>query len=328
MASLNARVLLIVASLIAGLASTSLVSAAEPYPTRPVRLLFPFAPGGGLDFLARVVAGELGSRLGQPFIVDNQSGGGGTIGSYTLARSNPDGYTLILQASSSAAVAPAAMKSLPYDPIKAFAPVSLVGTLPLVLVVNKDLHVADVPALVQLLRSAPDKYSYGTAGPATISHLTTELFRLKTNTQIRHVPYRGMTPASQDVLAGNITMVIDAVGAQLGSINAGLVTPLAVTTRTRSSLIPNVPTMEESGVKDFNIQLWGAIYAPAATPDDIVQKLSAAIAEIVRDPKIATQLRKMGIEPVGSTPAELDSYWKSEIDLYRNIITAAGIKLE
>ncbi len=319
---------LIGAALLLGLTAPTILQAAERYPTRPVRIIVPFAPGGGIDSLARLTASELARRFDQPFIVENQSGGGGTIGSAALANANPDGYTLIFQASSSAAVAPAAGKLLSYDPIKAFAPVSLVADFPTVLVVNKDLPVSDLKSFVELLRSDPGKYSYGTAGPGTISHLTSELFRLKTKTKIQHVPYRGMTPASQDVLTGNITFVIDAVSAQLGNINGGLVRPLAVTSVKRSRLIPDVPTMAESGLKEVSIVLWGAVYAPANTPEEILQKLSNAYAEIVRDPNVVKQLDAIGIEPVGSTPDELDKFWKSEIDRYRQIITDAGIKLE
>ncbi len=322
------RNLLMFALVLAGLAPTSSARAAEPYPTRPVRVLVPFAPGGGIDFLARVTAQELSDRLGRQFVIENQTGGGGTIASYTLANAKPDGYTIIFQSSSSAAVVPAVSKNLRYDPIKDFAPVSLVGALPLVLVVNKDLPVADLASFVELLRKNPGKHSYGTAGPATAIHLVTELFRLGTNTQIQHVPYRGMNPATQDVLAGNISMVIDAVPAQLGNINGGTVRALAVTANKRSSVLPNVPTMQEGGLKDFDFLFWGAIYAPAGTPDEIVQKLSATIGEIMRDEKVAKRLRDVGNEPIGSSPAELDKYWKSEIDLYRKIVTDAGIKLE
>jgi tripartite-type tricarboxylate transporter receptor subunit TctC len=322
------RTALLFVSLFGALTAGSSVSTAEPYPTRPVRVIVPFAPGGGIDFLARLTASELGSGLGQQFIVENQSGGGGTIGTQALANAKPDGYTIIFQASSSAAISPAVSKTLKYDPIKAFAPVSLVAFFPTVLVVNKNLPVTDLRSFIELLRSAPGKYSYGTAGPATLSHLTSELFRLKTNTQIQHVPYRGMTPALQDVIAGNITFTIDSISAQLGNIGGGLVRPLAVTSEKRSSLLPDVPTMEESGLKEVGVVLWGAIYAPAGTPDEIVQRLSAAYAEIVHSPKIVRRLQEMGIEPVGSSPAELDKYWKSEIDRYRSIVTEAGISLQ
>jgi tripartite-type tricarboxylate transporter receptor subunit TctC len=322
------RNLLILALVSAGLAQTSSAHAAEPYPTRPVRMLVPFAPGGGIDFLARVTAQELSDRLGRQFVIENQTGGGGAIASYTLANAKPDGYTIIFQSSSSAAVVPAVSKNLRYDPIKDFAPVSLVGALPLVLVVNKDLPVTDLQSFVELLRKNPGKHSYGTAGPATAIHLVTELFRLGTNTQIQHVPYRGMNPATQDVLAGNISMVIDAVPAQLGNINGGTIRALAVTANKRSGVLPGVPTMQESGLKDFDFLFWGAIYAPAGTPDEIVQKLSTTIGEIMRDEKVGKRLRDVGNEPIGSSPAELDKYWKSEIDLYRKIVTDAGIKLE
>jgi tripartite-type tricarboxylate transporter receptor subunit TctC len=319
---------LLCVSLFAALGSGLRVSAAEPYPTRPIRVIVPFAPGGGIDFLARLTASELGSRLGQQFIVENQSGGGGTIGTQAVANAKPDGYTIIFQASSSAAISPAVSKTLRYDPIKAFAPVSLVAFFPTVLVVNQNLPVTDLRSFVELLRNAPGKYTYGSAGPATLSHLTSELFRLKTNTQIQHVPYRGMTPAIQDVIAGNITFTIDSISAQLGNISGGLVRPLAVTSERRSSLLPDVPTMEEGGLAEVSIVLWGAIYAPAGTPDEIVQRLSSAYGDIMRDPKIVTRLQELGIEPVGSSPAELDQYWKSEIERYRSIVAEAGITLQ
>jgi tripartite-type tricarboxylate transporter receptor subunit TctC len=315
-------------SLFAGLTAACSSAAAEPYPGRPVRVIVPFAPGGGIDFVARLTAVELSNRLGQQFIVENQSGGGGTIGTQALANAKPDGHTIIFQASSSAAISPAVSKTLRYDPINAFAPVSLVASFPTVLVVNKNLPVTDLRTFIELLRGAPGMYSYGTAGPATLSHLTSELFRLKTGTQIQHVPYRGMTPAIQDVIAGNITFTIDSISAQLGNISSGLVRPLAVTSENRSSLLPDVPTMEESGLKEVGIVLWGAIYAPAGTPGQIVQTLSSAYAEVVRDPKLAKRLQDLGIEPIGSSATELDRYWNSEIKRYRSIVAETGITLE
>jgi tripartite-type tricarboxylate transporter receptor subunit TctC len=325
---IDACKLAVLALVLAGVGPGLAALAAEPYPTRPVRMLVPFAPGGGIDFLARITAQELSARLGQQFVIENQTGGGGAIASYTTANAKPDGYTIIFQSSSSAAVIPAVSKNLRYDPINSFTPVSLVGALPLVLVVNRDLPVTDLRSFVELLRKNPDKHSYGTAGPATAIHLVSELFRLGTNTQIQHVPYRGMNPATQDMLAGNISMVIDAVPAQLGNISAGVVRALAVTANKRSSVLPNVPTMQEGGLKDFNFLFWGAIYAPAGTPEEIVQKLSTTISEIMRDEKVTKRLRDVGNEPIGSSPVELSAYWKSEIDLYRKIVSDAGIKLE
>ncbi len=270
---------LIVAALLLGLTAPTILQAAERYPTRPVRIIVPFAPGGGIDSLARLTASELARRFDQPFIVENQSGGGGTIGSAALANANPDGYTLIFQASSSAAVAPAAGKLLSYDPIKAFAPVSLVADFPTVLVVNKDLPVSDLKSFVELLRSDPGKYSYGTAGPGTISHLTSELFRLKTKTKIQHVPYRGMTPASQDVLTGNITFVIDAVSAQLGNINGGLVAHWRSLRRNGADSFPMFRQWRRAGSRR-SVSCCGAL---SMRPRTLQRKSSKAVERLCRN---------------------------------------------
>lgn len=317
----------LLAGLAASVGTTDRGLSAEVYPSRPVRMLVPFAAGGGIDLLARLTAQELTDRLGQSFVIENVTGGGGVIASNMIANANPDGYTIIFQSSSSAAVVPATSQNLRYDPIAAFAPVSLVGELPLVLVVNKDLPVNTLSDFIEFLRRNGGKMSYGTAGPNTAIHLVTELFRLTAAVDILHIPYRGMSPATQDVLAGTIAMVFDSVPAQVGNINSGAVKALAVTSAKRSDVLPNVPTMAESGLPQVTFNFWGAIFAPSATDTAIVDKLSTTVRAGLMSNATSNRLRDFGIVPIGSTPAELDRYWRSEIELYRKIVADTGLKL-
>jgi tripartite-type tricarboxylate transporter receptor subunit TctC len=300
-------------------------AAQDSFPSRPIKLVVPLAAGGGIDFTARAVAQRLSETIGQQVIVENVGGGGGTIGVGSVVRSAPDGYTLLYH-SVTGVVTAATAKDLPYDWLRDLAPVSLVTRFAPVMVINPSLPAHDLKEFIALAKANPGKFSYGSSGPGTAIHLATELFKVTTGIELVHVPYRGNAGVMPDLLAGRIHMLIDGVPAQQRNIESGQVRALAVTTRTRAQSLPNVPTVIEHGY-DFEVPYWTAIYAPAGTPKQIVDKLAAEIARAMQHPAVITRLRDVGTEAVGSTPAELDAFNRAQLELYRQIIQDPRLKL-
>jgi tripartite-type tricarboxylate transporter receptor subunit TctC len=300
-------------------------AAEDGYPARPIKLIVPLAAGGGIDFTARTAAQKLSEVLGQQVVVENQGGAGGMLGVNAVVRSAPDGYTLLYH-SVSGVVSSLVGKDLPYDWLRDLAPVSLVTRFAPVLIVNPALPARDLKQLVALAKASPGKYSYGSSGAGTAIHLASELFKATAGIDIVHVPYRGNAGVMPDLLAGRIDMLIDGVPAQAKNIESGVVRALAVTTRTRSPALPNVPTMIEQGV-DYEVPYWTAIYAPAATPRPIVDKLAAQIAKAMRDPAVVSRLNDAGTEAVGSTAQELDTFNRDQFALYRRIVEDPKLKL-
>lgn len=314
-------------SLALALCCATLPVAAQPaYPAKPIRLLVPSTAGGGIDLLARMFAQRLAEQMGQPVVVENVGGAGGTIAAGMVARAEPDGYTLIFQATT-AAVNAAALHKLPYDPVKAFAPVSLAARFPLVLVVNPKLPAKDLRQFVELARNSPGKYNFGSAGLGSGTHLAAEWLKTLAGLDLLHVPYKGTGAVMPDLLAGTVDMLFDGLPPQLGNIRGGKVRALAVTTATRSTLLPDVPAMGEV-VAGFDMPFWTGIFAPAKTPRAIVEKLAAETRKAVASPQLTERLRDFGAEGVGSTPAEFDAYWKQQVALYGKVIKDAGIKIE
>lgn len=299
--------------------------AQDNYPSRPIKLVVPLAAGGGIDFTARAVAQRLSETIGQQVIVENQGGGGGIIGVGSVARAAPDGYTLLYH-SVTGVVSAVAGKDLPYDWLRDLAPVSLVTRFAPVLVINPSLPANDLKEFIALAKANPGKYSYGSSGPGTAIHLASELFKVTTGVDLIHVPYRGNAGVMPDLLAGRIQMLIDGVPAQQKNIESGQVRALAVTTRTRALSLPNVPTVIEHGY-DYEVPYWTAIYAPAATPKPIVDKLSAEVARAMQNPGVIAKLRDVGTDAVGSTPAELDAFNREQFELYRKIVQDPRLKL-
>jgi tripartite-type tricarboxylate transporter receptor subunit TctC len=302
--------------------------AQDNYPAKPIRLLVPFSAGGGIDLLARITAQSLGDALGQPVVVENQGGGGGVVASRLVAKAPADGYTLAFHSVSSAVVNAQVYKDLGYDPIGGFAPVSLVAQFPLVLLVHNNVPARDLREFIALLKANPGKFSYGSSGIGTGIHFASELFRTMAGVDIQHVPYKGTSAALTDLLGGRIEMLIDGVPPQVQNIQSGRVRALGVTTLRRSAVLPNVPTLSEAGLQGYDVPFWVGIYAPAATPKPVLARLPAAIAKAVRDPAAAARFRDAGAEGVGSTPEELDKFWKEQIALYARIARSSGIKLE
>jgi len=299
-------------------------AAQDGFPAKPVKLIVPLAAGGGIDFTARTTAQKLSDVLGQQVVVENQGGAGGVLGVNAVARAAPDGYTLLYH-SVSGVVSSVVGKDLPYDWLRDLAPVSLVTRFAPVLIINPSLPARDLKEFIALAKANPGKFSYGSSGAGTAIHLASELFKAAAGVDIVHVPYRGNAGVMPDLLAGRIAMLIDGVPAQAKNIDSGLVRALAVTTRTRSAALPGVPTMMEQGV--YEVPYWTAIYAPAATPKPIVDKLAADIAKAMKDPGVVSRLKEAGTEAVGSTPQELDTFNRDQFALYRGIVADPRLKL-
>jgi tripartite-type tricarboxylate transporter receptor subunit TctC len=306
--------------------SAGAVAAQDAFPTKPIKLIVPLAAGGGIDFTARAAAQKLSDVLGQQVVVENQGGAGGTLGINAVVRAAPDGYTLLYH-SVSGVVSSVVGKDLPYDWLRDLAPVSLVTRFAPVLIINPSLPARDLKEFIALAKANPGKFSYGSSGPGTGIHLASELFKVAAGVDILHVPYRGNAGVMPDLLAGRIDMLIDGVPAQAKNIESGQVRALGVTTRTRSPALPNVPTMIEQGL-DYEVPYWTAIYAPAATPKPIVEKLAAEIAKAMKDPGVVARLKDVGTEAVGSTPLELDAFNRDQFALYLKIVKDPRLQLK
>jgi len=297
---------------------------AQDYPAQPVRLVVPYAAGGGTDAMARFFSKGLEPRLGQPFIVENRAGSGTTIGASFVAKSAPDGYTILLGTSSTYAIAVSLYKNLPYDPTKDFAPIALVAQVPFVLVVHPSVPVHSVLDLVAYAKANPGM-NYASGGVGSQHHVNAELFRTLTGIDIRNVSYRGGGPAVQDVVAGHVKMVFaDVGGAAHGLIREGKLRALAVTTAKRVETMPDVPTMHQAGITGYEANAWIAITAPAHTPKSIVLKLNQAFRGIMTAAETKDHFLRLGWQPTISTPEELGDYIKSEIVRWGKVMQAAG----
>jgi len=297
------------------------------YPKHAIKLIVPFSAGGGIDMIARIAAERMGEALGQPIIVQNQGGGGGVVASRSVVQAQPDGYTLIFHSVSSAVVNATVRKDLGYDPIKDFAPVSLIAQFPLVMIINPDVPAKTLPEFIDLLKKNPGKYSYGSSGVGSGIHLAGELFNKLAGVQMQHIPYKGTSAALTDLLAGRIAMQIDGVPPQVQNIRSEQVRPLAVTTTERSEVLPDVPTMIESGLSGYDLPFWVAIYAPNGTPQPIIDKLAKSAGTAMHDPKAVERLKTLGTVGVGSSPQELDEFWKKQLNLYSDIVKNSNIEL-
>jgi tripartite-type tricarboxylate transporter receptor subunit TctC len=298
--------------------TTSGALAQSDFPNRPIRMLVPFAPGGGIDITARITAQSLSNVLGQQVVIQNQGGAGGALATDTVAKSEPDGYTLLYH-STSGIVHAAVTPKLPYDWMRDLAPISIATRFAPVMVISPTLPTKDLKGFIALLKADPGKFSYASSGAGTALHLGVELFKQKAGVDILHVPYRGTAAAMPDLLSGRIAMMLDGVPVQTPNIRAGTIPAVAVTTRQRSPAIPDVPTMIESGI-DVELPFWTAIYAPAKTPKPIIERLNAAIAKAMKDNGTINRLAEVGTESVGSTVAETDALTQQQFALYRGII--------
>lgn len=301
--------------------------AQEAWPSKPVKIVAPVAPGGGVDLVARTIADRLNKAFGQSFIVENQSGGGGVIASQNVTRAAPDGYTLMLGYVGTHGTNPAVRK-VPYDAINGFTPIAMVGGTPNVLVVTPGLPVKSVPELVTYLKANPGKASYGSAGPGTLTHLAMEQFKENTKTFMVHAPYRGIGPAIMDVLGGQTQAMFPGLAAALPHIKGGKLKPLAVTGTSRHRLLPDVPTMEELGYKGFDGVQWYGIVGPAGMPQPIVARLNAEINKQLAMPDLKEKLSGEALETMPMTPEQFGAYIKKDIAKWSELVKVRKLDIE
>jgi tripartite-type tricarboxylate transporter receptor subunit TctC len=316
--------------LAAGLAAAFLAqpALAQSYPSRPIRLIVPFAAGGGNDNVARLVGKRLGEGLGQPVVVDNHPGAGGVLGAEAAAKSAPDGYTLFLGGVGSHAINPNLMKNLPYDPIRDFAPVELLAQAPLVLVVHPSVPARSLAEFVAYARAHPGKLNFASNGNGSSSQLAAVMFESMAGIDMVHVPYKGLSPALTDLLSGQVQLMFSSVVAILPHIKAGKVRALAVTGTKRLASTPGLPTIAESGFPGYEASSWYGILAPAGTPRDIVTKLNAELSKALSQPEVRNSLLAEGAEPVGGTPEQFAAHIRSEKERLGRVIREAKITLE
>jgi len=310
------------------LAFAGSVFAQAGFPTRPVTLVVPFPPGGGTDTGARLIAQKLSAKWGQQVVVENKGGAAGQIGADLVAKAKPDGYTILMGNIGTQAINPALYKKLPYDPDKAFAPISLVAELPLAMMVNPEVPAKTPAEFIALARSQPGRLSYSSSGAGGAPHLAAEMFKLATNTFIVHVPYRGGGPAVQDLLAGHVQLSFMTVLEASGHIKAGKLRALAVTSEKRVSALPDVPALAEGGVPGFNSISWIGLLAPAATPPDIIEKISADVREIIASEEVASRLTGLGGVPRANTPAQFAQMIEADRKRYTQIIRERKISVD
>ena len=300
---------------------------AADYPSRLIHLIVPYAAGGAADSIARVLAKRIGKAIGQTIVVENRGGGGSIIGTEFVNKSEPDGYTLLLGQSGPISINPAVYMSLPYDPVKDFAPVSLTTTYPYVMVVNPALGVKTLQEFVALAKRRPGELNYGTTGVGAANHLVTELFDSKAGIRMTHIPYRGTALAVSDLLAGQVQVVFADPISALQHVNSGTLIALAVTSRDRTPMAPAVPTISESGYPGFDAIGWHGILAPANTPPAIVARLSAEIREALKDPETRTLLESQAMQIVGSSPEDFSNFIKQDIAIWKEVADQARIEV-
>jgi len=303
------------------------LQAAAQYPNRPVKLIVPFPPSGATDIVGRIVAQKLGEQLGQSVVVENKPGAGGSIGSDLVAKSPADGYTLLMATSSTHSIGPSLQK-LPYDPLKDFAPVLHVANVPNVLVVSPTLNISSVKELVALAKSKPGQLNYASSGIGTIVHLNAEFFKLIAGVNLQHVPYKGTALSIPDVANGNIAMLFDSLASVQPHVKSGRVKPLAVNASTRSPLMPDVPTLSEAGMPQFDRYTWFGMFAPAGTPREIVARVQAETVAALKAPDVLKRFSDVGAEPVGSTPEQFVERIRSDTAKWAEVIKAANVKVE
>jgi tripartite-type tricarboxylate transporter receptor subunit TctC len=303
-------------------------ASAQPYPAKPVRMIVAFPAGGGSDIVGRALAQELTQLLGQPIVVDNRGGAGGIIGTELGARAAPDGYTLTVGSSGGFAITPHLNPKLPYDPVKDFAPVGLFTRLTFVLDVHPSVPAKSVKALIALAQARPGRLNFGSSGQGATAHLATELFMSLTRVRMTHVPYKGAAPAMTGVIAGEVDVLFDSMPTTLPHARSGRVRTLAVTTLQRSALLPELPTLDEAGVKGYELASWFGLFAPAGTPRAIVERLNTSINTATQRPEMKERLLSQGAEPLSGTPEDLAAYLGRELDKYGKIIREAGVKAE
>lgn len=312
------------ALVLAAACSTPLFAA---YPDRPIRLIVPVTPGGGSDLFARLISLQMGDRLGQPIIVDNRAGAGGTIGSELAAKAPPDGYTMIVAYTASHGINPA-IRKLPYDVINDFSPVSMLGTSPNVMAVHPAVPAKSVNEFIQYAKSRAGQVNYASAGNGSAPHLAAEMLKYMAGIEMTHVPYKGAAPGVTDLLGGQVQIMFASMPATLPHVRSGRLKALAVTSRARAAAAPELPTVAEAALPGFEVIQWYALLAPARTGKDVIEKMNAEVNRMLQTPDVRDKLATQGVEPAGSRPAEVTAFMSKEVAKWTKFIRETGLKLE
>jgi tripartite-type tricarboxylate transporter receptor subunit TctC len=303
-------------------------SFAQTWPAKPIKWIVPFAPGGTTDILARTIGEKLTGALGQPVIIENKPGAGGGVGADFTAKSPPDGYTIMGGTISTHAINASLYKTLPYDPVKDFVPITMIARVPNMLVINPEIPAKNVAELITLLKANPGKYSFASSGNGTSQHLSGELFKSMAGVDMQHIPYKGSPPALQDVVAGQVAMTFDNITTAWPLAKGGKLRALAVTTAKRSAIAPDIPTLSESGLAGYEVGSWQGVFAPAGTPPAIVARLNTEIVKIINLPEVKEKLIALGAEPVGNSSDEFGATVKTEIVKWADVVKKSGAKVD
>jgi len=313
---------------IAAAAPAAPPDAAEVYPNKPVRLVVPFGAGGTGDILARVIGQHLSTGLGQQVVIDNRPGAGGNIGADVVAKAAPDGYTLLLAANSTHGANVSLYKKMPFDPVKDFAPVTLLASVSNLLLVHPSVPANSIKELIALAKSKPGQLNFASSGNGTSTHLAGELFKSMAGVDIVHIPYKSGAPAVTDLLSGHVTMLFNSTLAVLPHVKAGKLKALGISSVHRSPVLPEMPTIAESGLPGFEVTAWFGILAPAGTPKEIIHRLHAEIVKVLRLPEVKARLSDQGAEPVGNTPERFAAYIQAEIAKWAEVVKVSGARLD
>jgi tripartite-type tricarboxylate transporter receptor subunit TctC len=319
---------LLLFALASALALSATEAAAQAFPSRPVKLVIPFPPGGSLDNVGRLIAQKLSETWGQSVVVENKPGAGGNIGADFVAKSPPDGYTVVMGALSTHAVNPSLYPSMPYDARRDFIPISLVAITPNVLVVNASLPVNSLKELIAYAKANPGKLNFGSGSNGSAGHLAGELFKVETGTDVQHIPFKGGAPATQALLAGETQFMFDNLANAMAQLQGGRIKALAVTTAQRSKLAPDLPTMAEAGLPGFDISTWFGLMLPAGTPKDVVAKWNTDLVRVLGMPDVREKMLAQGADPTPMTSAEFSAFIDRELVKYARIVKASGAKVD
>lgn len=311
------------------MAATSAAAIAQAaYPNKPVRIIVPYPAGGTTDIIARIAANQLTERLKQSFIVENKAGASGAIGSQAVAQAAPDGYTLVMATASSHGINSALQKSLPYDAVKDFAPITVVANTPNIIVANPSVPVKSLQELIALAKAQPGKINFGSTSAGGSPHMSAELLKMMAGIDMTHVPYKGAAPMLTDLIGGQVQIGFDNLPSTIGFVKSGKVRPLAVTTAKRWPGAPDIPTVAESGVPGYEVSGWFGLLAPAGTPKDVLNKIQSTIADAVKSLEVAKQLNDLGAEPVANKPEVFAQEIKDDVEKWRKVVKTTGVKLD
>jgi tripartite-type tricarboxylate transporter receptor subunit TctC len=295
------------------------------FPEHPIKLIVPFPPGGSTDIVARVVAGKMGEGIGKAVIVDNKPGAAGNVGTAEAAKAAPDGYTMLFHIATTAVINPLVMKNLTYDPLKDLQPVAMIAKIPNVLIVNKDVPARNLKELIAWIKANPGKLNYGSSGTGGAMHLSGELFKKQAGIDIQHVPYKGSAPAMQDLMGGTIVFMFDNITGSIGPAKSGQVRLLGVTTDERVGVVPDVPTIAESGLPEFKNSSWFSLFTRAGLPAPILAKLETEALKAINHPDTLAKLRDLGAIPAPMGAAQLERFWKADFDYWRPVVQSVNL---